>query len=114
MGKWTLTRGIVRDRVAAIVVMVIALLLASGLAGWPANQGAAADSSRGREGVEAGEPVPAPAPPQSDYDIGAIAWPLWKQGTHFGWDRITPYENSNRIPATPFPASIRNLTSYLP
>ncbi|MHC4442123.1 MAG: glycoside hydrolase family 99-like domain-containing protein [Planctomycetota bacterium] len=35
--------------------------------------------------------VPEPRPVTSDYLIGAHYFPGWKQGTHWGWQKIEPY-----------------------
>lgn len=29
---------------------------------------------------------------QSDYNIGMVIYPMWREGIHYGWDAITPYE----------------------
>ncbi|MCD9024926.1 stalk domain-containing protein [Cohnella silvisoli] len=43
------------------------------------------------------DPVPAPIlPDDSDYEIGMQSCSLWREGTHYGWDRINPYPN--RVP----------------
>jgi hypothetical protein len=35
--------------------------------------------------------VPEPVPPRTSYIIGAMYFPGWKQGTHYGWQRIVPF-----------------------
>ena len=35
--------------------------------------------------------VPEPQIPESDYFIGINVCPLWREGTHYGWDEITAY-----------------------
>lgn len=35
--------------------------------------------------------IPAPQPPESSYEVGAILCDLWDQGGHIGWDPIKPY-----------------------
>lgn len=29
---------------------------------------------------------------QSDYNVGMVIYPMWREGIHYGWDAITPYE----------------------
>jgi len=41
---------------------------------------------------------PEPTPPPSAYKIGALHWPLYTQGTHFGWEVIDRDTWSNRRP----------------
>ena len=35
--------------------------------------------------------VPVPRPVSTDYLIGAHYFPGWKQGTHWGWEKVVPY-----------------------
>lgn len=35
--------------------------------------------------------VPAPVPAKTEYLVGALHFPGWKQGTHYGWQRIVPF-----------------------
>jgi hypothetical protein len=35
--------------------------------------------------------IPEPVPADSEYIIGAHYFPGWREGTHFGWGKITPY-----------------------
>ncbi len=30
--------------------------------------------------------------PKSDINIGMVIYPMWREGVHYGWDLITPYE----------------------
>lgn len=30
--------------------------------------------------------------PESDINVGMIVYPMWREGIHYGWDLITPYE----------------------
>jgi len=30
--------------------------------------------------------------PESDINVGMIMYPMWREGIHYGWDLITPYE----------------------
>jgi hypothetical protein len=47
--------------------------------------------------VAPADPVPAPVlPEESGYEIGMQSCSLWKEGSHYGWDRINPYPD--RIP----------------
>ena len=36
------------------------------------------------------------ATPSGDLSIGMVSYPMWREGIHYGWDLITPYEN--RVP----------------
>ncbi len=38
--------------------------------------------------------VPEPQPVESEgSDLGMLMYSLWREGIHYGWDRISPYEN---------------------
>ena len=38
--------------------------------------------------------VPTPEPVESEgADLGMLMYSLWREGIHYGWDRISPYEN---------------------
>lgn len=31
--------------------------------------------------------------PESDVNVGMVIYPMWREGIHYGWDFITPYED---------------------
>ncbi len=35
--------------------------------------------------------VPPPVPAKTTYLVGVVYFPGWKQGTHYGWQRIVPF-----------------------
>lgn len=35
--------------------------------------------------------IPEPIPALTEYMIGALYFPGWREGTHYGWSKITPY-----------------------
>jgi len=41
--------------------------------------------------------VPEPIPAKTDYEVGAYIFPGWKQGVHYGWQRIQPYPEKRPV-----------------